>query len=200
MREHIVNGIDIGRLAEARRMLRDDAKLAQFRFSAINRWNEGAKCYSTIHDFEVAGNRDTTRPRPFVLEAGEPDVLLGQDNAPNATEAVLHALAACLNTTLIFHASAQGIKIDELEIDLEGDLDLRGFLGITKEVRNGYKNIRITFKVKADADEDKIRELCELAQEYSPVFDIIRHGVPISANVEPMKTKEVQEAPLRSSV
>lgn len=186
----VVNGVNISRLIDSVNAIKDNANLAQFTFKAINRWAGGGHCYTSIQDFTMAGKEDTSRPMPFVLQADEPTVLLGANQGPNATEALLYALASCLNTSLIFHASAQGVKIEELEIKLEGNLDVRGFLGLDESVRNGYQNIEITFKVKADASDEKIRELCELAQKRSPVFDIVSHGVPIRAKHESISVAE----------
>jgi uncharacterized OsmC-like protein len=110
-------------------------------------------------------------------------VLLGTDRGANPVEYVLTALAGCLTTSLVYHAAARGIAVEEVESHLEGDLDLRGFLGLSEEVRNGYENIRVTFKIKADATEEQLRELVQLAQNRSPVFDIISHPVPVSVEL-----------------
>jgi uncharacterized OsmC-like protein len=84
---------------------------------------------------------------------------------------------------MVYHAATRGIEIQELESDLEGDLDIRGFMGLSKDVRKGYENIRVTFKVKADTENlEKFRELAE----YSPVFDVVSHGTNVDIRVEPM--------------
>lgn len=95
-------------------------------------------------------------------------------------EYVLTALSACLTTSLVYHAAARDIHIDEVESHLEGDLDLRGFLGISNGVRKGYQNIRVKFKIKSDAGKEQLEELCR----YSPVFDTISNPVPISIELE----------------
>lgn len=195
--ERTVNGIDLERLVDTRKALKDNPEAAQVVFRAKNRWDEGTHCCTTVHDFTIAGKEDKSRPKPFVLEAGEPNALLGENEAPNATEALLFALSSCLNTTFILHATAQGVKIDQLEIDLEGNIDLRGFLGIDENVRNGYQDIQVTFKVKSDAPEEKIRELCKMAQERSPVFDIVSNPVPVSAKVELNGVEVHADAPLK---
>jgi uncharacterized OsmC-like protein len=78
-----------------------------------------------------------------------------------------------LITTFVFLASAQGVKIEGIESTLHGGIDARGTLGIKEDVRNGYEKIKVTFKVTSNAPKEKIRELIELAQKRSPVFDII---------------------------
>ena len=121
---------------------------------------------------------------PFVLEADEPTVLLGKGAGANPMDYFLTGLAACLTTSLIYHASARGIRIEAVESHLEGDLDLHGFLGITEGVRNGFENLRVTFRVKADAPQETLDELCRLAQKRSPVMDMITHAVPVSVELE----------------
>ncbi|MEJ2219675.1 MAG: OsmC family protein [Desulfobacterales bacterium] len=96
-------------------------------------------------------------------------------------EHLLNALAGCLTSTLIYHAAIRGIKIDELESELEGDIDLRGFLGLSSDVRRGYKNIRVNFKVKTDAENLKrLRALSKL----SPVFDVTSKGTNVDVQIE----------------
>lgn len=180
----IVNGLDSGRLGQTMKAVRSQPEIGRFRFRAHNRWIGGAHCQTTIRDFRAPGEEDASHSQAFELHGDEPDMLLGQDHGPNATEALLHALAACLNTTFIFHATAKGIPIEELELELEGDINLNGFLGLRGDVRNGYEQIRVTFRVKADAPLEKIQELCELAQQRSPVFDIVTHPVPVEVTCQ----------------
>jgi len=182
--EKTLNGIDPGQLRGAVRAMKEDAQQGKLVLRASNKWIKGAHGQTTIKGFCHAGKEDTSRSKAFVLEADEPRALLGEDHGPNATEAALHALASCLNTTFIYHAVAQGVKVDELELELEGDLDLRGFLGISDEVKRGYKNIRVTFKVKADAPKEKIEQLCELAKRHSPVYDVVTPPTPVDVRLE----------------
>src|SRR5690606_14566582 len=102
---------------------------------------------------------DTTRTAPFVLDADEPPVLLGQDIGANPVEFILHALVACMTTTLVYHAAARGIKIEAVDSELEGDLDLRGFLNLAKDVRKGYQEIRVKMRVKSQAMQATLQEL-----------------------------------------
>ena len=118
------------------------------------------------------------------MDADEPPVLLGTDEGANPVEYALHALAGCLTTSLIYHAAARGIRIDAVESHLEGDLDLHGFLGMSDAVRNGYEKIRVTFKIDADAPDETLEELVMLAQQRSPVFDIISNPVPVAVRME----------------
>ena len=114
-----------------------------------------------------------------MVEADEPPVLLGEDRAPNPVEWVLHALVPCLTTSLVYHAAARGIRIEEVESRVVGDLDLQGFLGVREDVWKGYQNIRVSLTVKSDATAETLQALCS----YSPVFDIVRNPVSVSIEV-----------------
>ena len=95
-------------------------------------------------------------------------------------EYVLHALAACLTTSLVYHAAARGIHIESVESTLEGDLDLQGFLGLSDEVRRGYKEIRVHFTIETDAPVEQLKEF----SKFSPVHDIVSNPVPVSIQVD----------------
>jgi uncharacterized OsmC-like protein len=179
-----INGVDVDQLSSTINAIKENPGLAKFEMRANNRWINGGHNRTSIKDFYGAGREDTSRKQTFVFDNDEPVVLLGEDNGANPVEFVLHALAGCLTTSLVYHAAAQGIKIDAVESKFEGDLDLRGFLGMNDDVRNGYENIRVTFKIKADAPEEKLKELCELAQKRSPVFDIVTNRVPVNVKLE----------------
>lgn len=178
--QQLVNGIDVHGLRASMDMLREQPEMGGFTFRSRHRWAGSARSFTTVQDYQAGGMEQTSRPAPFVLEADEPIMLLGDDMAPTATEALLHALSACLGTTLIYHAAAKGIEIEELELVMEGNLDVRGVLGISDNVRNGFEQINVTFNVKSEASEDEISQLVELAQARSPVFDVVTHPTPVS--------------------
>jgi uncharacterized OsmC-like protein len=185
-RQTNINGVDIQRLQETVGSIKSDPGLARCRFRATDRWLSGGHNRTMIHDFYGA-RQVIAHERDFKLEVDEPPLLLGQDKGPNPVEYVLTALAGCLTSSLIFQAAAHGIAIDEVESELEGDLDLRGFLGISDQVRNGYENIRVNFRIKSDAPQAKLDELVRLAQQRSPVFDIVTHPVPVTVTAEKVK-------------
>jgi uncharacterized OsmC-like protein len=176
----VVNGVDVERLGQTVQAVQKDPVLAKSQFRATNRWVSGGHNQSTIQGFYAAGQEDTARAKPFVLDADEPPVLLGQDKGANPVEFVLHALAACVTTSLVYHAAARGIMLESVESQLEGDLDLRGFLGLSDQVRRGYKEIRVKFNVKSDASPEQLEELTK----FSPVLDIIANAVPVSIQIE----------------
>ena len=183
MTKRNINGVDVDQLFATIDAIKETPGLAAFKFRAANKWIRGGHNRTTIKDFYGAGKEDDSRTAPFVMDNDEPAVLLGADNGANPVEYVLHALAGCLTTSLVYHAAAQGIQLEEVESRFEGDLDLHGFLGLSDKVRNGYENVRVTFKIKADAPREKLEELCQLAQKRSPVFDIVSNPVPVTVQL-----------------
>ena len=180
-----VNGVDLARLTETIKAVKAAPELARFRFRIQNRWIGCGQNRSEVQQFS-AGETETPHRTELILEADEPDVLLGSDTGANPVEHLLHALASCVTTSMIYHAAARGIAIEEVESSLEGDLDLRGFLGISPTVRKGYQQIRLKLRIKANATDEQLRELESLGPKFSPVFDSISKGVPIAVSSERM--------------
>jgi uncharacterized OsmC-like protein len=178
----IVNGIDLDRLSGTIDAVTADPALARFQFRAGNHWIDGGYSRTTIKGFYGVGHEDATRTEPFTVDSDEPPVLLGQNRAPNTAEYVLHALAACVSGTIAYHAAARGIALDALETTIEGDLDLRGFLGLDSSTRPGYQQIRITITAAGDFDDNQFAELASLVR-YSPVRDIVSNPVPVAIDV-----------------
>jgi uncharacterized OsmC-like protein len=177
------NGVDTGVMFATLDAIKAQPELGAFQFRARNRWIGGAHNRTTIKDFYGAGQEDTSRATEFTIDAGEPAILLGTDTGPNPVEYLLHALAACLTTSLVYVAAARGVHLTEVESTLEGDMDVRGALGLDDDYRNGFERIRVSFKVKGDAPEEKLREVVARAQARSAVFDIVTNGVPVSVDV-----------------
>lgn len=178
----VVNGVNVDELNNTIKAIKEQPEIAKFKFRAANKWESGSNNRTVINEYYGAG-QDFTRTRPFVVENDEPPILLGADKAANPVEHVFAALAGCLTTSLVYHAAALGIELEEVESAYEGNLDLHGFLGMNDRVRNGYEDISVTFKIKANAPEEKLQELVRIAQNRSPVFDIVSNGVPVSVRL-----------------
>ena len=181
--DRIRNGVDSEQMYGTLDAIKANPELGIFQFRAHNHWIDGAHNRSTIKAFYGAGQEDSTRTAAFTVDAGEPAVLLGSDTGANPAEYLLHALAACLTTTLVYVAAARKVRLTEVESTLEGDMDVRGALGLSDEVRNGFSNIRVSFKVQGDAPAEKLREVVERAQARSAVFDMVTNGVPVEVGV-----------------
>src|SRR3954471_8210100 len=150
------NGVDTDTLFATLDLIKEQPELAKFQFRASNRWLGGAHNRSTIKGFYAAGGEDESRAEGFELDAGEPAVLLGSDTGPNPAEHLLHALAACLTTAIVNVAAARKVILTSVESTVVGDMDVRGTLGLSDEVRNGFTGIRVSFTVSGDAPPEKL--------------------------------------------
>jgi uncharacterized OsmC-like protein len=177
------NGVDTEVMFGTLDAIKAQPELGKFQFRAHNEWIDGAHNRTTIKEFYGAGQEDTSRAAEFTIDAGEPAILLGTDTGPNPAEALLHALAACLTTTLVYVAAARGVRLTKVESWLEGDMDVQGALGLSDEYRNGFEQIRVSFHLEGDAPADKLREVVARAQKRSAVFDMVTNGVPVSVDV-----------------
>jgi uncharacterized OsmC-like protein len=177
--DKIVNGVNVTRLTETIQAIQGQANLAEFQFRAKNKWQTGGHNRTRIDGFYGAGE-EHTRDQPFEIEADEPPVLLGEDKAANPVEILLAALSGCLTTTLAYHAAANGIEIEGIDSEYEGDINAKGFLNLDANARKGFKQIRVNFKVKSDADKEKLAELAK----FSPVFDTITNPTSVKLTVE----------------
>jgi uncharacterized OsmC-like protein len=181
--DKIRNGVDTEVMFGTLDAIKAQPSLGRFQFRARNRWIDGAHNRTTIKDFYAAGQEDTSRLEAFAIDAGEPAILLGTDTGPNPAESLLHALAACVTTSIVYVAAARGVHLTEVESTLEGDMDVQGALGLSDDYRNGFERIRVSFRIKGDAPEEKLREVVDRAQKRSAVFDMVTNGVPVTVDV-----------------
>ncbi|WP_336490790.1 OsmC family protein [Methylobacterium nigriterrae] len=178
-----LNGVDTPTLFATIKAVGAEPALANFQFRAKSRWLSGTHSESTIHGFFGAGG-EQTHVAPYKAESDHPRVLCGADAAPSPVEWVLHALASCLAAGIGNIAAARGIKLTRVESTVEGDIDLRGLLGLSKDVRNGYERIAVSFEIDGDASPDQLRQVVMQSQARSAVFDILTNGVPVSVSAK----------------
>ncbi|RPH95148.1 MAG: OsmC family peroxiredoxin [Lysobacterales bacterium] len=179
VRNTVINGVDTDALMGTVNAIKGDPGLGACRFRASNTWLSGNHNRSTVTGFHGA-RQEIAHRQTFTLDADEPAILAGNDEGANPVEHLLHALASCLTTSMVAHAAVRGIEIEELESELEGDIDLRGFLGLALDVPKGYTEIRAKFRVKAKPEDlDRIRELAK----FSPVFNTVTRGARVNVEV-----------------
>jgi uncharacterized OsmC-like protein len=181
--QKIINGVNVDELKNTIKSMKEAPVIAKFNFRANNQWINGGHNRTIIKDF-YGIQKEHRHEATFTLDADEPPLLLGTGKGPNPVEYLLTALAACVTSALVYHAAAKGIKLNSVESRVEGDIDLQGFLGISKDVRKGYQGIRMYFKIDADVPDEQLEELVQLGPTYSPVFDSITKGVPVSVQLE----------------
>jgi uncharacterized OsmC-like protein len=177
-----VNGVDLDTLGGTVQAIADDPELGKCHFRATNAWHGGTDNRSTIDGFYGA-KQEIPHKQPFVMRADEPLILAGADKGANPVEFLLSALASCVTTSMVAHAAVRGIHINSLESELEGDIDLNGFLGLSDTTPKGYTEIRVKFRV--DTDTDNLEHLRRLAS-FSPVLNTLLPGTNVSIQVEEM--------------
>jgi uncharacterized OsmC-like protein len=180
----IRNGIDTAQVYGTLDAVSEQPELARFEFRVRNHWIDGTHSRSTIQGFYGAGQEDQSRTSAFEVDASEPPVLLGHNEAPNPAEFLLHALAGCLTLTIVNVAAARKVTLTEVSSTLEGVLDARGALGLDDSYRNGFERIRVSFSVKGEAPAEKLMEVVERAKARSVVYDVVTNGVPVDVEAE----------------
>ena len=176
------NGVDTETLFATLDAVKADPEIAAFQFRATNTWISGTHNRSSLHGFYGA-KQEMEHKQPWTFEADHPAVLVGTDEAPTPVEYHLHALAACLTAGIANVAAARGVTLTQVSSTVEGDIDLLGILGLSKAVRNGYQQIRVSFVIRGD-DPEKLRAVVEQSRRRSAVFDVLTNGVPVSVDVD----------------
>ena len=162
------NGVDVATLFATLDVVKEQPQIAEFQFRASNTWVAGTHSRSTISGFYGA-TQEQEHKKATVLDADHPAVLVGEDNGPTPVEFLLHAIAACLTA---------------VTSTVEGDIDLNGIFGFSDgTTRNGYKQMRVTFHIKGDADEETLRGLVEQSRSRSAVYDALTNPTPVSVDV-----------------
>ena len=182
----IVNGVDVDTLFATIDAVRSQPELAQFRFRALNEWVSGTHSRGRFPGFYGAGQEHlhaVPGAGATVIDADHPAVLVGQDNGPTPAELLLNALASCLMAGLGNIAAARGIELSGVSCRVEGDIDLRGILGIDSSVRNGFSDIRVTFEVQGEAESEQLAALVAQSQARSAVFDVLTNGTAVTVEV-----------------
>jgi uncharacterized OsmC-like protein len=176
------NGVNTPTLLATINAVKETPALAKFRFRASNRWVSGTYSESRVESFTGAGGEHTHMSR-FSYGADHPAVLVGLDRGPTPIEFLLHGLASCITAGIGNIAAVRGITLTKIESHVEGDIDLRGILGLADDVRNGYERIHITFDIAGDAPAEKLRQIVEQGVARSAVFDVLTKGVPVDVSV-----------------
>ena len=176
------NGVDVPTLFATLDAVRGTPELADFRFRARNTWLSGTHSRTAIHGFYGAGQEMAHR-EVSTFDADHPEILVGADNAPTPVEFLLHAIAACLTAGLANIAAARGVTLRRVSSTVEGDIDLLGVLGLSDQVRNGYRQIRVRFAVEGDATPDELAALVERSRQRSAVYDVLTNGTDVVIDV-----------------
>ena len=177
-----VNGFDQEAIVGVVTALQANPEIGNFQLRATNEWIDGGHNRSYIQGFYGACQEDTSRTEPFIYDNDEPPVLLGNNKGANPGEVLLHGLLGCMTTAMVLLAAARGIKVESVSSKIEGDIDIKGFLGLSSTEPKGFKQIRVTFDIKG-SDEAQKKELIALAKQ-SPIFNSLINPMDVQVGLQ----------------
>jgi len=173
------NGVNTQVLNTVFESMRNHPEMAKATFSVKSAWNGGFSVTSTSKGFRIGG-QNIERNTEYRTQHDFPDQLSGEGRGPTVCESCMGSLAACLTQTIVAHATSRGIQIDSIDIDVEGDVDLRGFTGISNDVRPGAQQFRVNMNIKSNyASKEQINELYKIGKRFSPAFDTLTNGTSV---------------------
>jgi uncharacterized OsmC-like protein len=158
------NGIDLAALQTFAKGVAENASKRGARFNVRTKWEQQTRSVATVSHYALGG---VQHQRHFEIAADEPTELLGQNSAPNPQELLMAALNACLTVGYVVNAAAMGINVQSLEIETDGELDLRGFLGLDETVNPGYDEVSYVVRLHADAPRARLEELHKVVTKTS---------------------------------
>jgi uncharacterized OsmC-like protein len=175
------NGVDTATLFATLDAVKAQPEIAKFQFLASNNWVNGAHNRSTLSGFYGA-LQEMEHKHVTTVDADHPAVLVGDDNAPSPVEYLLHAIAACLTAGVANVAAVRGVELTKVTSTVQGDIDCWGFRVVSGSVRNGYEQIKVSFHIDGDADEETLRRIVEQSRKRSP-SDVLTNGTPVHVDV-----------------
>ena len=178
----IDNGVNVQALLEARDVLAGAPDAAQFTWRASSRWENGVHSTTSIQNFFGLGEEQSHKTEA-VFDADHPEVFAASDNGITPIEYLLVGLASCLTAGVASVAQNRGIQLRSIESTVEGNHDIRGILGVDSDVRNGFNDVKVTFKIDADAAKEDIEALVAQSQKRSAVFDALTNPTNVSVEV-----------------
>lgn len=173
------NGVNTKALDSAFNLIKNQPEMAKVTFFVRSVWNGGFSVRSSSKDFRM-GNQTIHRNKEYEMVYDFPEQLSGEGQGPTVCENCMGSLAACLTQTIVAHAVSRGIRLDSISVNVEGDIDMRGFTGISSDSRPGAQQFRVNMKINSDtASKEQINELYEIGKKFSPAFDTLTNGTSV---------------------
>jgi len=177
---NIVNGIDVDAVNQAIQDIAQDSAKGLTRWQVTTSWRGGTRTETKVDSYQIGG--ETIR-KNFQILTDEPLELFGTNQAPNPQEVLMAALNACMAVGYAANCALRGIELEELRIETQGDLDLRGFFSLDPEVKPGYDELRYTVHIKGKATEAQFREVHEAVSATSPNRFNIANPIRLKADL-----------------
>lgn len=162
-----VNGLDLDALDETVAAIKADPARGAVQFRVRTEWAGQTRSESRVESYTLGGERID---RNFTIVADEPTELLGANTAPNPQELLMSAVNACMTVGYVAQASVRGIALDSCVIEMQGELDLRGFLGLDDEVPPGYRRIHYTVSLDGNGTPEQFEEIHRAVMATSPNY------------------------------
>lgn len=172
----MINGINASALSEFCNEIKQDPAEAPLKMGTSLDWINGTKMSANTTPMELGRHRIV---RAFEIPVDEPKQLLGTCSGPNPQEYLLSALAGCMSAAYVMAASIQNIALESLRIEIDAELDLRGFLGIEPAAPVQLQRVRYRILVKSDADASRLEELHQLVRRRSPNFQTFAQPIDL---------------------
>jgi uncharacterized OsmC-like protein len=178
----VQNGVNVEALLAAREALKSAPEAAKFTWRASCKWQNGTHSRTKIQEFHGLGEAQKHKTE-FSFDADHPEIFASEDLGVTPIEFVLVGLASCLTAGVASVAQNRGVQLRSVEAKLEGTMDLYGILGIDKDVRNGYDDIKVTFFIDADAPRKEIEAIVAQSQKRSAVYDVLTNPTNVTVAV-----------------
>jgi uncharacterized OsmC-like protein len=182
-----LNGVNTQQLGSLMNTLIEKPDTSKATFFVKTEWNDkqedgsGFCVRSSMKDFEISG-QTIQRNSSYTMLFDFPPQFSGEGKGPTVCEACMSSLGACITQAIIVHATARGIHVDNITIDLQGNVDLRGFIGISSEVRPGAQGFKLNVNIKSSsASKEQVAEIYEIGKRLSPAFDTLTNGTSVIA-------------------
>lgn len=175
-----LNGIDTDALKQVMGEVSKDPTKGIVKFNVTTSWKGTTRSETKVESYEIGGK---VVKRNFTITIDEPEELLGENTAANPQELLMAAFNACVMNTYVIASAMKGVKLDKVEMETGGELDLRGFLGIDKSIKPGYDEIRYKVHLKGDGTKEKYEEVHKTVMATSPNYWNLSNPIKIISDV-----------------
>ena len=175
-----VNGLDLQALGKLVEEIKNDTAKGFARFKVASSWKGRTRSESRVRSYFINGQE---LQREFTIAADEPAELLGQNSAPNPQELLMAAFNACIMVGYVATASVMGVNLTSVEIETDGELNLRGFLGLDDNVKPGYDSLQYTVHLKGDGTREQFEAIHANVRKTSPNYFNIAQPIQVKSNM-----------------